>query len=108
MPLTRNKLHPFDDVAAKKAPSEAGVYELLYKDTVVYIGSSGSSIRSRICFHRKLKKFMKVTYFRYRRVEWEQDARDLEAKLCKSFKRVNGDRPRLQDRTPVNHDIFDW
>ncbi len=37
MPLTKNKLHPFDDNTAKKALSEAGAYELLYKNTVVYI-----------------------------------------------------------------------
>jgi len=108
MPLTKNKLHPFNDDAAKKSPSEAGAYELLYKDTVVYIGSSSTSIRSRIYAHRKRKTFMKVTHFRYRKVEWEEDAIDLEAKLCKSFKRVNGDKPRLQQRTPANRDIFDW
>jgi len=108
MPLTRNKLHPFNDDVAKKAPEEAGAYELLYRGTVVYIGSSSASIRSRIREHRKRKTFMKVTHFRYRRVEWAEDARDLEAKLCKAFKRANGGKPRLQQITPVNRDIFDW
>ncbi len=108
MPLT-GKLRPFDDDTAKKAPSEAGAYELLYKDTVVYIGSSSDSIRSRICAHRKRKKFAKVTAFRYRVVYWEDEAIELEAKLCKSFKRANSSkRPRLQERTPVNRGLFDW
>jgi len=108
MPLT-TKLHPFDDETAKKTPSEAGAYELLYKDTVVYIGSSGTSIRSRICNHRKRKTFAKVTAFRYRKFEWAEDALDLEGKLCKSFKRKNGGkRPRLQQRTPINRNLFDW
>ena len=108
MPLTRNKLHPFNDDTAKKSPSEAGAYELLYKDTVVYIGSSRTSIRQRICEHRKRKTFMKVTDFRYRKVEWEDDAIVLEANLCKAFKKANGDKPRLQKRTPINRSIFDW
>ena len=108
MPLTRNKLHPFNDDTAKKSPSEAGAYELLYKDTVVYIGSSSTSIRQRICEHRKRKTFMKVTHFRYRKIEWEQDAIELEAKLCKTFRKANGDKPRLQQRTPTNRSIFDW
>ena len=108
MPLTSSRLHPFDDATAKAAPEKAGAYELLYKGTVVYIGSSERSIRSRIWLHRKNKHFMKVTHFRHRKVEWEQDAIELEAKLCKTFKKANGDRPRLQQRTPTNRSIFDW
>lgn len=107
MPLI-GKLHPFDNDTARKAPNEAGAYELLHKGTVVYIGSSGTSIRSRILAHRKRSKFMKVTHFRCRKVYWENDAIELEAKLCKAFKRANGDKPRLQERTPVNRGLFDW
>ncbi len=73
MPLT-GRLRPFNDDTAKKAPSEAGAYELLYKDTVVYIGSSSTSIRPRMCSHRKRKDFMKVTGFRCKKVEWSEDA----------------------------------
>ena len=108
MPLTSSKLNPFDDATAKAAPDKAGAYELLYKGTVVYIGSSSDSIRKRILSHRRNKHFMKVTHFRYRKVTWEEDAIVLEASLCKTFKRVNGDRPRLQQRTPINRSIFDW
>ena len=107
MPLT-GKLRPFNDDTAKKAPSEPRAYELLYKDTVVYIGSSSASIRSRICAHRKRKTFAKVTEFRYRIVEWEDEAIDIETKLCKAFKKANGGKPRLQQRTPVNRGLFDW
>jgi len=108
MPLTTSKLRSFNDEEAKKAPIEAGAYELLYKGTVVYIGSSRSSIQSRIREHRKRKTFMKVTHFRYRKVEWVQDAVELEAQLCRTFKKANGGKPRLQQRTPVNRSIFDW
>ena len=108
MPLT-GKLRTFDNDKAKTAPSEPGAYELLYKDTVLYIGSSSTSIQSRMCAHRKRKTFAKVTEFRYRIVEWGDEAIELEAKLCKSFKKKNGgNRPRLQERTPVNRDLFDW
>ena len=108
MPLTRNKLHPFDDETAKKTPSEPGAYELLIKDDVVYSGSSSVSVQSRIREHRKRKDFIPVTHFRYRKVEWPDEAEELEAKLCQTFKRVNGSRPLLQHRTPTNRSIFDW
>ena len=108
MPLTTSKLRSFTDEEAKKALIEAGAYELLYRGTVVYIGSSKSSIQSRIREHRKRKTFVKVTHFRYRKVEWEEDAIELEAQLCRTFKKANGCKPRLQIRTPVNSRIFDW
>ncbi|MFC1982391.1 GIY-YIG nuclease family protein [Chloroflexota bacterium] len=108
MPLTSSRFYPFDDATAKTAPEKAGAYELLYKGTVVYIGSSKDSIRKRIWTHRKNKHFMHVTHFRYSKVTWEEDAIKLEASLCKTFKKANGDKPRLQQRTPVNRGIFDW
>lgn len=108
MPLTTSKLRAFTDEEAKKAPVEAGAYELLHRGTVVYIGSSGSSIQSRIRDHRKRKTFMRVTHFRYRKVEWAEDALELEATLCRTFKKANGGKPRLQIRTPANRTIFDW
>jgi hypothetical protein len=107
MPI-RNKLHSFTDAEAKLVPKEAGAYELLYKDTVVYIGSSSTSIFQRINSHRKIKRFGKVTHFRYKLVEWSSDAIKLEADLCRKFKKANGSRPRLQMRTPTNQSIFDW
>ena len=108
MPIT-NKLRPFDDISAKAAPSEPGVYELLYRGTVVYIGSSSTSIRSRITSHRNSKHKTKVTHFRCKVVQWPDEAIELEAKLCKAFSRKNGGKPpRLQKRMPVNRDIFDW
>lgn len=107
MPLG-GKLRTWDDDTAKKSPKESGAYELLCNGTVVYIGSSSVSVQERLCSHRKAKRFSKVTHFRYRIVEWEEDAIRLEAKLCKAFKKVNGDKPRLQKRKPINRDIFDW
>jgi len=108
MPLT-GKLRPFNDDTAKVTPKEPGAYELLYNGTVVYIGSSRTSIHSRLCAHRKRKKFTKVTDFRYKIVEWPNDPIELEAKLCKAFKMKSGGKhPRLQERTPKNRDWFDW
>jgi hypothetical protein len=109
MPLTRNKLYPFTDESAKKAPNEAGAHELLEKDMVVYIGSTERSIQERIRLHKKRTDFMEVTHFRYRKVEWPDEAIELEAELCRLFKKAhNGDRPLRQHRTPVNRNIFDW
>lgn len=83
------------------APEKSGAYELAYKDTIVYIGSAETSIKSRLCSHRKRKSFMKVTHFRFQLVEWSTDARKLEAKLCEEFKKNNGGKlPRLQGRAP--------
>ena len=108
MPLTNSRLRPFNDAEAKLAPTKAGAYELLHNGTVVYIGSSKRSIQERIWSHRKNKHFMHVTHFRCSKVTWEEDAIKLEASLCKTFKRVHGDKPRLQQRIPTNRSIFDW
>ena len=107
MPLT-SKLQPWDDDTAKKTPSKPGAYELVHRDTVVYIGSSGTSIRSRIISHRKRKDFMKVTGFRYKKVQWGDEAETLEAKLGISFRRKNrGELPRLQKRIPKYRNWYD-
>ena len=107
MPI-RNRQHRFNDEETKKAPTEPGAYELLVRSKVVYIGSSSTSIQSRIREHRKRRDFIPVTHFRCQRVTWEDEAIDLEAKLCSAFKKKNGDKPSLQKRTPVNRSIFDW
>lgn len=107
MPLT-GKLRIFDDETAKKSPIKSGAYELLFKDTVVYIGSSSTSIRDRIMSHRKRKDFMKVTSFRYKKVEWGDEAEELEAKLGGSFRRKNGGKlPRLQKKIPKYRNWYD-
>ncbi len=109
MPLG-GKLRAFNDDTAEMAPRKPGAYELLYKGTVVYIGSSKTSIQSRLCAHRKRKTFAKVTHFRYKIVEWPEDAADLEAKLCDAFKKKNGGKqPRLQERSPKRYDsLLGW
>jgi len=108
MALT-SKVHPFSDESASKVPAEPGAYELLYNGTVVYIGSSGTSIRSRIIAHRKRKTFIRVTGFRYKKVLWRDDALELEAKLCSTFRKKSGGKPpRLQERTPKYRKWFEW
>jgi hypothetical protein len=96
MPLT-GKWYPFKDNVVDLAPEQSGAYELGYKDVVVYIGSSESSIRSRLCEHRKAKRFSRVTDFRFRKTS-PYEARALETKLCVEFVKRNGKRPRLQKR----------
>ncbi len=102
MPI-RNKWWPFTDTGVLKAPEEAGAYELGdVNGVVVYIGKSDNSIRSRLLNHRKRKHFMKVKHFRYKRVEYAQDAVELEAQLFSAFKKAhNGRQPRLQERGPT-------
>lgn len=100
MPL-RTKWRPFKDEVVELVPKEPGAYELGYRDTVVYIGSSNNSIQSRLHSHRKAKRFMKVTHFRFKVVEWASDAIELEKKLSKEYKKShNGKPPRLQVRAP--------
>jgi len=96
------KWYPFKDDNVELAPRQPGVYELGYLDTVVYIGSSKSSIQSRLHEHKKQKRFMKVTHFRYRKTEPDK-ARVLEMKLCEEFEKKNGKLPRLQKVAPKDH-----
>jgi hypothetical protein len=98
MPLT-GKWYPFKDEVVVTAPEESGAYELGYRGIVVYIGSSESSIRSRLRQHRKAKRFAKVTDFRFRRTAFHK-ARALENKLCMEFIKKHGEPPRLQERIP--------
>lgn len=107
MPI-HNKWWSFTDVGILKAPEEAGAYELGdVNGVVVYIGGSESSIRSRLRLHRQRKTFMKVKYFRYKRVEWADDAKELEAQLCTAFKKAHkGNRPRLQQRSPTKSGMW--
>lgn len=107
MPI-KAKWHPFKDNVVDLAPEKSGVYELGYGETVVYIGSAATSIQARLRSHRKMKKFMKVTHFRFMRTESE-DARPTEAKLCNDFmKKNNGKLPRLQGRAPkIRKSIWD-
>ena len=100
MPLG-TKWRPFKDDVVDLTPETAGAYELGYArtDTVVYIGSSETSIRSRLRDHRKRTRFMKVTHFRFRKTD-SDGARNLEVRLCKAFLKAHGKPPRLQDRMP--------
>lgn len=98
MPI-RAKWQPFKDEVVELAPKEPGAYELGYRDVVVYIGSSESSIQSRLRQHRKRKTFMKVTHFRFQRTS-SHEAHALENKVCVEFVKKNGEPPRLQERMP--------
>jgi hypothetical protein len=104
MPL-KAKWYPFNDDVIDLAPKESGAYELGYRDTVVYIGSAESSIQSRLRSHRKAKRFMKVTQFRFKKTS-SYEARALETKLCVEFIKKHGKRPRLQERCPKEAESF--
>jgi hypothetical protein len=103
MPINR-VWRPFTDVAVDCVPEEAGVYELGSARTggVVYIGSSETSVRSRLRSHRKMARFQRTTHFRFMRIEWPNSAENKEAQLCDSFKKKHkGKLPRLQERGPA-------
>jgi len=104
-----SKWYGFKSEQADLAPEKAGVYQLAYKDVVVYIESSTSSIRSRLRQHKERKTFVKVTHFCFCKTDPEE-ARALEIKLCKEFEKVNGKRPRLQERAPRTRPLswLDW
>ncbi len=95
------KWHSFKE-STDLAPERPGAYELGdVKQIVVYIGKSDTSIKSRLSSHRKMKRFMKVRYFRFKCVEYTEDARKLEHILISAFKKQNnGKLPRLNKRTP--------
>jgi hypothetical protein len=100
MPLG-TQWRPFTKDVVDLTPEVPGAYELGYakSNTVVYIGSSEASIRSRLRSHRKRSRFMKVTHFRFRKTA-SDEARNLEVRLCKAFLKEHRKPPRLQDRMP--------
>ena len=100
MPLG-TQWRPFKNDVVDSVPEVPGAYELGYasSNTVVYIGSSETSLRSRLRSHRKRSRFMKVTHFRFRKTA-SDEARNLEVKLCKAFLKAHRKPPRLQDRMP--------
>jgi len=98
----------FKDDLVSLAPKNSGVYKLLYKGEVVYIGSSKTSLRSRLSSHRKRKSFMKVTHFLFREAN-ETKAFNLEVRLCREFYKQHGKLPRLQKLAPKSEiDIFGY
>lgn len=102
MPI-RNSWWSFTIDCIRRVPEEAGVYELgNSKQDVVYIGSSTSSIQSRLRSHKKAKKCIRVKYFRYRRLKWGENAKEEEEKLNKSHKRIHGKPPTLVEKSPKN------
>jgi len=93
------KWYPFKDDSVDLAPETTGIYELGYNKVIVYIGKAETSIKSRLCEHRKRKTFMKVTQFRFKILTWKSDAAPEEKRLKEDFKKKNnGNLPRLQKR----------
>ena len=96
-------LYDFSDKDVSQVPKQACVYRLLYKDgEVVYIGSSISSMHSRLFDHRKRKAFIRVTKFQYRK-ESSDKARQIEARLCANLSKSMVDfhtykKPHLQSK----------
>lgn len=91
--------HSFSEVTL--APQTSGVYELGYKSngTVVYIGSSESSIRSRLVKHIERKDFVGVTHFRFRKTT-SDSARDTEHRLCAEYEKKHDRRPKYNKSRP--------
>lgn len=110
MPFSKSR--PFTKVEVENAPACKGVYQLYYASgEVVYIGSSESSIRSRLKEHKSKTKFMRVKAFRCMRVGddiWGTTAMHVERSLCNKFYKQYGRLPRLQERSPKYIDMSDW
>ncbi len=98
---------PFTLETIDLAPKEAGVYELGYKSNslVVYIGSSKTSIRSRLLWHTQRKAFDGITHFRFRKTD-SDTATKAERKLCIEYAKKHGKKPKLNKNIPPNDDPF--
>jgi len=110
MPIQRNKWWPFTKLSIKSAPKRAGIYELGdAKGEVVYIGSSRTSIQSRLVLHKQKSRFMHVKHFRFQKTSWNADPVELERKFCRLYKKAHkGKLPRLQERAPTESSIGFW
>ena len=104
--------HPFTKVEIAKAPTYKGVYELCdAKGEIVYIGSSETSVLSRLVAHKKETRFMEVKQFHFMRVSDDRlwtTAKHIERSLCAKFRKEHGRLPRFQKRSPKNINILDW
>ena len=91
--------YPFESVGL--APKTPGVYEMGYRSNgaVVYVGSSTSSIHSRLIKHVERRDFVGVTNFRFRKTA-SDEAVPAERKLLLEYKKKHGRLPRFNDRLP--------
>lgn len=101
MPIQR-KAYPFTPEGFNFATEKAGVYELLNsRKNVVYIGSSKTSIKSRLLTHKKEAKFKNAKYFRSMPITPAYNAEGKECDLIRTYlKTHNGNRPPLLERSP--------
>ena len=106
------KWYPFTKSEVEKAPMCKGVYQICdIKGEIVYIGSSESSIRSRLIVHKAKAKFIRAKMFRFMRVSEDRlwtTAQHIERSYCKAFHKKYGKLPRYQERSPKNIDPLDW
>ncbi len=104
--------HPFTKSETEKAPAYKGVYQICdANNEIVYIGSSETSIRSRLITHKTKTKFMRAKMFRHMRVGEDRlwtTAKHIERSLCKKFYKEHNKLPRYQERSPKNIDDVDW
>lgn len=101
MPI-KARWYSFND--ANLAPAEAGVYEVGYASNgmVVYIGKSGTSIKSRLVLHTKRKDLGDATHFRFRKV---RDAEAAERKLILEYVKKYDRRPRFNKNLPPDNSM---
>jgi len=101
MPI-KAKWVPFKkEVIEALSTTETGVYEIgrARGNTVMYIGKSDKSIRSRLLGHKGKVAFTTCTHFRKRRTRPE-DATKAEARLLSAFKKTHGRYPELNKNKP--------
>lgn len=101
MPPMNGESHPFTKKNVDASPERPGVYELSQNGTVIYYGSSESSIRSRLQRHQNgTEGACTKAATTYRRVvTTAREARPLEKQLLDAFKRRNGKFPRCNEKS---------
>ncbi|MFC1873290.1 hypothetical protein ACFLW3_00540 [Chloroflexota bacterium] len=81
------------------------------KGEIVYIGSSESSVRSRLISHKAKRKFIRAKGLLIMRVGEDglwKTAKHVERTICARFYKQYGRLPRYQERAPKNIDPLGW
>ena len=105
MPI-KAKWIPFKkEVIEALAMNESGVYEIgkARGNSVLYIGKSDKSIRSRLLNHKEKLAFKDCTHFRKRKTASDEAAK-AEERLLSQYKKLHGKYPKLNKIKPPGQD----
>lgn len=97
--LPSDDMYGFTKENVDRAPNEPGVYKLYEKGTLIYIGMSEMSIRSRLQAHyagQEGRCTQAATEYQ-REPTKAAHARGVEAKLLQEYKRATGKLPKCNE-----------